>query len=218
MNLLRPAAHSSSTPKTLHLARQIAHAGLPQPGWQGTGRVATSFAQAILILGRQGKLGALMWSTSEPQALPAWLGQDSVRDLARQLPCLWDAASVARWPENVQEALAQSGMQAVDPATVAECASAFSLPPGKEWAGGDWYLQPPGKPSSAQAASRTHAMRLVQLVAAEAETHEIEEVFRHDATLSYQLLRLVNSAGMSTGRVVTSFAQAILILGRQQPR
>ena len=171
-----------------------------------------------LLANRQGKLGALMWSTPDPEALAAWLGQDSVRELARQLPCLWDAAAVARWPAHVQEALAQARMQCVDPEAVAECESTFSLPAGKEWVSGHWYLQPPSKPSSAQAASRTQAMRLVQLVAAEAETHEIEEVFRHDATLSYQLLRLVNSAGMCTGRVVTSFAQAILILGRQQLR
>ena len=171
-----------------------------------------------LLANRQGKLGALMWSTPEPEALPAWLGQDSVRELAGQLPCLWDAAAVAQWPAHVQAALAQAGMQFVDPAAVADCETSFNLPPGKEWAAGHWYLQPPSKPSSAQAASRTQAMRLVQLVAAEAETHEIEEVFRHDATLSYQLLRLVNSAGMGTGRVVTSFAQAILILGRQQLR
>jgi DNA-binding phage protein len=171
-----------------------------------------------LLANRQGKLGALMWSTSNPDTLPTWLGQDSVRELARQLPCLWDAAEATRWPSCIQDALTEAGMQPVEPTAVAECESSFNLPADKAWAAGNWYLQPPGKPSAAHAASRTHAMRLVQLVAAEAETHELEEVFRHDATLSYQLLRLVNSAGMSTGRVVTSFAQAILILGRQQLR
>ena len=180
----------------------------------------TSQIHVRLLANRQGKLGALMWSAPEPDTahLPDWLAQDSVRELAHRVPCLWSATAVASWPAQVQDALPQTGMQRAEPSTVAECESAFILPPGKEWVGGGWYLQPPGKPASAQAASRTHAMRLVQLVAAEAETHEIEEVFRHDATLSYQLLRLVNSAGVGTGRVVTSFAQAILILGRQQLR
>ncbi|MDB5755929.1 MAG: hypothetical protein JWR56_2357, partial [Massilia sp.] len=54
--------------------------------------------------------------------------------------------------------------------------------------------------------------------AADADTHEIEALLRRDPTLSYNLLRLVNSLGMSTGRRITSFSQALLILGRQQLR
>ncbi|MDV7395470.1 HDOD domain-containing protein, partial [Arthrospira platensis SPKY1] len=56
----------------------------------------------------------------------------------------------------------------------------------------------------------------MQLVAQDAETHELEEVLRQDAGLAYQLLRLVNSPAIGVRREVTSFSQALLMLGRQQ--
>ena len=79
-------------------------------------------------------------------------------------------------------------------------------------------MAPPPKASGAQAASRVNALQMVQLVAADADTHEIEALLRRDPTLSYNLLRLVNSPGMGTGRRITSFSQALLLLGRQQLR
>jgi EAL and modified HD-GYP domain-containing signal transduction protein len=92
------------------------------------------------------------------------------------------------------------------------------LPPAAKWVDGDWCMAPPPKATGAQAASRAHALQMVQLVAADADTHEIEALLRRDPTLSYNLLRLVNSLGMSAGRRITSFSQALLILGRQQLR
>jgi hypothetical protein len=92
------------------------------------------------------------------------------------------------------------------------------LPPSAAWVDGDWCMAPPPKASGAQAASRAHALQMVQLVAADADTHEIEALLRRDPTLSYNLLRLVNSLGAGVGRRITSFSQALLILGRQQLR
>lgn len=92
------------------------------------------------------------------------------------------------------------------------------LPEHVKWLDGDWYLAPPEKASGAQAASRSLALQLVQLVGADADTHEIEALLRQDVALSYHLLRLVNSLGVGGGRKINSFAQAILILGRQQLR
>jgi c-di-GMP-related signal transduction protein len=93
-----------------------------------------------------------------------------------------------------------------------------ALPPGVRYVEGDWCMAPPAKAQGAQAASRALALQLVQLVAADAHTHEIEALLRRDAALSYHLLRLVNSLGIGAGRKVNSFSQAILILGRQQLR
>ncbi|MES2262320.1 MAG: HDOD domain-containing protein [Pseudomonadota bacterium] len=93
-----------------------------------------------------------------------------------------------------------------------------NLAPAIAWVEGDWPLAPPAKAVGAQAASRALALKLVQLVTNDADTHEIEALLRRDPTLSYHLLKLVNSLGMGTGRRVSSFAQAILILGRQQLR
>jgi EAL and modified HD-GYP domain-containing signal transduction protein len=53
---------------------------------------------------------------------------------------------------------------------------------------------------------------------ADADTPEIEAVLRYDPALSYHLLRVVNSLGMGMGKKITSFSQAILILGRAQLR
>jgi EAL and modified HD-GYP domain-containing signal transduction protein len=69
---------------------------------------------------------------------------------------------------------------------------------------------PPAKAVGAQAASRALALQGAAGVA-DADTHEIEALLRQDPTLSYHLLKLVNSLGMGTGRRVTSFSQAILI-------
>lgn len=86
------------------------------------------------------------------------------------------------------------------------------------WVAGDWYLAPPPKPNPNQLAWRAVALHLLQLVAADAETHALEEIFRREPALSYQLLRLVNSPGVGGGRRVNSFSQAIMILGRQALR
>ncbi len=171
-----------------------------------------------LLANRQGKPGALLWQAPAAAApnLCAWLQQEGVADLARTTPCFWRDDDVALWPPEVQQALADAGFQTLD--AVTDCPTSWPPSDSALWVAGLWYLQPPAKPTSAQAASRTHALRLVQLIAADAETHDIEAVFRHDAQLSYQLLRLVNSAGMGHGRSISSFAQAILILGRQALR
>ncbi|MEJ7805899.1 MAG: HDOD domain-containing protein [Telluria sp.] len=93
-----------------------------------------------------------------------------------------------------------------------------AIPHGTLLIEGDWYMAAPPKATGAQAASRALSLQLAQLIAADAHTHEIEALLRKDPTLSYHLLRLVNSLGMGVGRRITSFSQAILILGRQQLR
>ena len=82
----------------------------------------------------------------------------------------------------------------------------------------DWCMAPPPRATGAQAASRALALQLAALVAADAHTQDIEALLRKDPTLSYHLLRLVNTLGIGAGRRVTSFSQAILLLGRQQMR
>ena len=91
-----------------------------------------------------------------------------------------------------------------------------ALPPTAEWLIGNWYLEQPAKPSGTQTASRALSLKLLQQVATDADTFEIEAIFRQEPTLAYHLLRLVNSLGTGVGRHISSFSQAILILGRQQ--
>lgn len=75
------------------------------------------------------------------------------------------------------------------------------------------YLKNEDKP---QAASSLPIMHLLSLVAADADIDEIEEVFKHDPKLAFELLRLVNSASFGMRKEITSFAQAIMILGQRQ--
>ena len=138
-------------------------------------------------------------------------------ELAANMTCLYRAPLA---PEQAAQ-LDAAGWQRLDPARLARMDQAFdpaSVQPGTTWVDGDWYLGPPPRAAGAQAASRALALQLVQLVAADADTHEIEALLRRDPGLSYQLLRLVNSLGVGPGRKIASFAQALMILGRQQLR
>ena len=65
-------------------------------------------------------------------------------------------------------------------------------------------------------ASRLPLMRLLSLVTADADAATMEEVFKLDPKLAFELLRLVNSASFGAQKEVTSFAQAIMVLGRRQ--
>ncbi|MDP2879573.1 MAG: EAL domain-containing protein [Sulfuricella sp.] len=64
--------------------------------------------------------------------------------------------------------------------------------------------------------SKLALMRLIGLVLDDADTPEIEQVFKHDPSLSYNLLRLVNSVAMGMRSRISSLRQAIVVLGRQQ--
>ena len=119
------------------------------------------------------------------------------------------------------EELAASGWSRLVPGTLLredERLVKEDIPAGTLLIEGDWCMAAPPKPTGAQAASRALALQLAQLVASDAHTHDIEALLRKDPTLSYHLLRLVNSLGIGAGRKITSFSQAILILGRQQLR
>ena len=119
------------------------------------------------------------------------------------------------------EVLAAAGWKQLVPGTLLREDAQLvkeDLPAGTLLIEGDWCMAAPPKPTGAQAASRALALQLAQLVATDAHTHDIEALLRKDPTLSYHLLRLVNSLGIGAGRRISSFSQAILILGRQQLR
>lgn len=141
---------------------------------------------------------------------------DALIRLAQQIPCLIDAEGYAGLPAELQAQLRNAGVDTVAAHSVQTTNDSDSvLPASANWLDGRWYLAAPGG-QNRQSPSRTLALQLMQLVADDADTHEIENVFRQDPVLAYHLLRLVNSLGVGSGRHVSSFAQAILILGRQQ--
>lgn len=64
--------------------------------------------------------------------------------------------------------------------------------------------------------TRLRLLKLLALIVEDADTREMEEVFRQEPKLAYGLLRLVNSAAMAPRSPIASFSQAIAILGRKQ--
>ncbi|MFA7240245.1 MAG: EAL domain-containing protein [Sulfuricellaceae bacterium] len=64
--------------------------------------------------------------------------------------------------------------------------------------------------------SKLALLRLVGLVLSDAETMDIEHVFQRDPSLSYKLLRLVNSVAQGLTQKVSSLHHAIVVLGRRQ--
>ena len=167
-------------------------------------------AQFVLGTGSAAALGALL--TSEP-------GKSLIEQIqAAQCACLLSQDDAASLPVDIAELTQQVGFECLNGETLCRVdgpgAPAFA--PAAKWVDGLWYLTPPAKPRNAQAASKVMALKLVQLVSADADTCEIEDVFRQDPTLSYHRLRLVNSLAFGASRRISSFSQAILMLGRQQ--
>jgi len=64
--------------------------------------------------------------------------------------------------------------------------------------------------------TRLKLLKLLALVVEDADTTALDAIFREEQKLSYSLLRLVNSAAISPHSPITSFAQAINLLGRRQ--
>lgn len=81
---------------------------------------------------------------------------------------------------------------------------------------GEYILHRNRQASTKPDITRVRLLKLLSLVTQDAETKEIEEIFRQEPKLSYSLMRLVNSAALNLRGSVTSYAQAIAILGRRQ--
>jgi hypothetical protein len=64
--------------------------------------------------------------------------------------------------------------------------------------------------------TRVKLLEMLALIAEDADTSAIEAIFKQEPKLSYSLLRLVNSAAIAPRNPITSFGQAINLLGRRQ--
>lgn len=97
----------------------------------------------------------------------------------------------------------------VSPSRLAECKTAnFS------WFAGDFMLSP--STAKDEGTSRGRLLRLLALVERDADVRELETLLKQDMALSFHLLKLVNSAAFAPGAPITSFTQAINVLGRRQ--
>ncbi|WP_308627935.1 HDOD domain-containing protein [Massilia genomosp. 1] len=96
-------------------------------------------------------------------------------------------------------------------ARFADCVEA-----GFEWLAGDWPLHPSPQAKAHDGTSRKRLLALLGLLARDAESRELEQLLKQDPALSYHLLKLVNSAAFALSTQITSFGQAINLLGRRQ--
>ena len=160
----------------------------------------------------------LRFGAGDLNTLAAMLGNEDLMALTAAIPCLIDAQTAARLPEHVQQLLQTASCRQVADEAIArnDALGEPTLPGTAHWLVGDWDQAPPVKSTGKQTASRATSLRLLQCVTTDADTCEIEAFFRQDPVLAYHLLRLVNSLAISGGRAISSFAQAILVLGRQQ--
>jgi len=82
---------------------------------------------------------------------------------------------------------------------------------------GMWFTRPAlnGTVRSA-AASHASLLRLMNLVRVEAELEEIEDVLRREPTLSYRLLRYINTSGFGRHLEISSFRHAVMTVGMRR--
>ena len=71
---------------------------------------------------------------------------------------------------------------------------------------------------SAKRADPSHLalIQLLGLVLSDADTAQIEQIFKQHPNLTYNLIRLVNSVACGVHRSIASVSQAIMVLGRKQ--
>ena len=94
---------------------------------------------------------------------------------------------------------------------LAECAQA-----GFDWFGGDYPYDTASGAQAGDGSSRRRILTLLGLLARDADSRELELQLKQDPALSYHLLKLVNSAAFAVSTQITSFNQAISLLGRRQ--
>lgn len=84
---------------------------------------------------------------------------------------------------------------------------------GVELFQGHWFARPSLVHARLLSPAQAHIIELLNLVHRQAAAPEIEEVLKKDAGLAFNLLRLINSAGLGLAHEVTSFRQAVMLLG-----
>ena len=81
---------------------------------------------------------------------------------------------------------------------------------------GQWFSQLVLAPAQKVRPAQASILQLINLVRQQASDEEIEEIFKHEPTLSFILLRFINSAGFGMRTEVTSFRHAVMLLGHKR--
>ena len=78
---------------------------------------------------------------------------------------------------------------------------------------GYWFAKPSVVKAQTIRPSQATILQLINLVRKQADTDEIEQLLKRDPTLSFNLLRFINSSGFGLQVEITSFKHAVMILG-----
>lgn len=78
---------------------------------------------------------------------------------------------------------------------------------------GFWFAKPDLVHTRTVRPSQAIILQLINLVRNQSSTAEIEELLKKDPTLSFNLLRFINSSGFGLSCEITSFRHAVMILG-----
>lgn len=81
---------------------------------------------------------------------------------------------------------------------------------------GYWFATPVLVRGQTLRPAQANIIQLINLVRRQAEVGEIEALLKRDPTLSFNLLRFINSAGFGLSCEITSFRHAVMILGMQK--
>lgn len=87
---------------------------------------------------------------------------------------------------------------------------------GFDYLQGYYFARPVVVSGRQLSASQLGIIRLLNLVARDAELNELEANFKREPGLTINLLRLVNTVGVGFGRRIESLRQAVTVLGRKQ--
>lgn len=87
---------------------------------------------------------------------------------------------------------------------------------GWQWMCGTYAEYPTTQGDARGGSARSTMLKLLAQLAHDADNGDIEKTLKQDPNLSYQLLRLVNSVAFALRSPITSFGQALQMLGRRQ--
>jgi c-di-GMP phosphodiesterase len=81
---------------------------------------------------------------------------------------------------------------------------------------GDWYLRPEMMASKTINPGQAIILELLNQVQQDVDDAELERLFKRDATLSFRMLKYINSAGFGLFCEIESIRHAIQMLGRKE--
>lgn len=192
-----------------------------QPGQAIFALPGSTFADAtlhpqIVAWRKQGHLFAL-------HNLLDYLGNDKAAQEDIHFPAEADYVTLPadlgrdRIPSALLARLAGSGIKVIATAVRDDELFVWGVAKGFNLFSAGFVVKQDDLPNGGTDPSKLKLLKLLSLVVQDADTRELEEVFKQEPKLSYNLMRLVNSVSMGGGQTpISNFGQAITLLGRRQ--